>query len=340
MSDVHPSATATLTGIHPEARPRLRPEAILLRRCANELQVGLDAANALRIPDPGGHLRTVLRSLDGQRTWTAVLDDLDSSDGGEVERPLLEQIVRTLAAAELLDLGPARARAEPWRSAHIRLVGAGELGAAVGELLVRSRIRRLHVVDDAPASAMRSAGTRAEALQRRCAALGERSGMDEGSVRIAQHWIKPETDEIALTVIASSTLEIDRTVASDLLRRDAPHLIIRPTPCGAVVGPLVAPGRSSCLHCADLTRRDADPAWPELLRQLLRRQVTVSPAVRTWTIGVAVTQVLCFLAGGRPETLGATVELGAPAYAMRLRTWPAHPECGCHWDAASRSPAD
>lgn len=341
MSAVHASAAATRAGIDPEARPRLRPEAILLRRSASELQIGLDAANALRIPDPGGHLRTVLRSLDGQRTWAMVLGDLGSIvDCGELERSLLEQVVRALSAAELLDLWPAAARAEPWRCAQIRLVGAGELGAAVGEILVRSGIRRLHVVDNAPAHAMRSSGTRAEALQRRCTALAKRGGMDDEPVRIAQHWTKPETDEIALTVVAPSTLEVDRAVATDLLRRDAAHLIVRPTTCGAVVGPLIAPGRSSCLHCADLIRRDADPAWPELLRQLLWRQVGVSPAIRTWATGVAVSQVLCFLAGGRPETLGATVELCAPTYAMRLRTWPAHPECGCRWDAASRPPAE
>jgi hypothetical protein len=338
MSAVHASAAATLARIDPGVRPRLRPEAILLRRSASELQVGLDAGNALRIPDPGGHLQTVLRTLDGHRTWTTVLDDLDSINGidsGKLEQSRLEQVVRALAAGGLLDLRTAAAPAEPWRSAQIRLVGAGEIGAAVGELLVRSGIRRLHVVDDAPANAMRSSGTRAEALQRRCAALAKRGGVDEEPVRIAQHWTKPETDQIALTVVALSTLEVDRTVASDLLRRDAPHLLVRPTTCGAVVGPLVAPGRSSCLHCADLTRRDADPAWPELLRQLLWRQVPMPPAIRTWATGVAVTQVFCFLAGGRPETLGATVELGAPTYAMRLRTWPAHPECGCRWDAGN-----
>ena len=39
----------------------------------------------------------------------------------------------------------------------------------------------------------------------------------------------------------------------------------------AVVGPLVLPGRSSCLSCAHRHRTDADPGWPAVARQLARR---------------------------------------------------------------------
>ena len=38
------------------------------------------------------------------------------------------------------------------------------------------------------------------------------------------------------------------------------------------------PGGRSCLRCADLTRRDADPAWPTVLAQLSRLRLTVPDA--------------------------------------------------------------
>jgi hypothetical protein len=135
---------------------------------------------------------------------------------------------------------------------------------------------------------------------------------------------------VPLTVLVSETVEIPRLAPADLLRHDLAHLLVRPQPAGTVVGPLVVPRRTACLGCTDLGRRDADPAWPALLAQLARTRVTVrSSAVSDWAVAVTVTQVLAFLAGDRPETWGATLELSH--HAMAWRPWPRHRECGCHW---------
>lgn len=326
------SSTGGASPLSPTSRPCLRPEAVLPSRGA-ECQIGLDAVNSLRIPDADGRLRSALSSLDGHRSWSVVLAEAKERQVDTIE---LSRLLHALVAAGLADLNPSGSL-DPWRSAGVRLVGAGTLGAAVGELLVRSGVGRLHVVDGQPAA---RAGTRAEALVRRCAALRRRArylrthdtGDETSDVRVSSHWTKPESRDIALTILAPDALEADRGIAAGLLRRDAPHLVVRPTAAGAVVGPLVVPGRSSCLHCSDLTRRDADPAWPALVGQLTRRQVTVPPAIAAWATGTAVTQVLRFLGGDRPETLGATLEVCAPTYALSLRAWPLHPECGCHWN--------
>ena len=42
----------------------------------------------------------------------------------------------------------------------------------------------------------------------------------------------------------------------------------------------------------------------------------------------ATAEVLTFLDGGTPETLGATVEISAPGR-FRRRTWHPHPGCRC-----------
>ncbi len=52
---------------------------------------------------------------------------------------------------------------------------------------------------------------------------------------------------------------VDPTDAAPLATAGLAHLQVWAGPARAVVGPLVLPGRSTCLHCADLHRADADP---------------------------------------------------------------------------------
>src|SRR3712207_7110553 len=57
-------------------------------------------------------------------------------------------------------------------------------------------------------------------------------------------------------------------LAADLQRRGVPHLVATVRGETGVVGPLVVPGATGCLRCADLHRRDRDPRWPALAAQL------------------------------------------------------------------------
>jgi len=40
-----------------------------------------------------------------------------------------------------------------------------------------------------------------------------------------------------------------------------PHLVVRAEEAIGVVGPLVLPGRWTCLRCVDLSKAARDPAW-------------------------------------------------------------------------------
>lgn len=286
----------------PELRPRLLPGAVLLRRSAEELQIGLDPG--WRLSDPAGRWQRVLSRLDGQRAWRQIAAELPA-----VELAELARLFEALAAAGLAELdagGPG--------AGCVRLVGVGRLGTSIASRLLQSGVARLYVVE--------SHGTRAERLRQR----------HPDRIRLVRHWTQPESPVVDLTVIVADRLEADRAVAADLLRHDAPHLVVRPRPAGALIGPLVLPGRTSCLHCTDLVRRDADPAWPRLLGQLMRATAEVGPPfLADWAVGVTVTQVLGHLAGERPDTCGATLESSAPRYAMTWRSWTSHPECGCRW---------
>ena len=111
-----------------------------------------------------------------------------------------------------------------------------------------------------------------------------------------------------------------------------PHLVATVRGEIGVVGPLVVPGVTSCLRCADLHRRDADPRWPRLAAQLTATEPPPSGATVTCllTVATAALQVLAYLDGSAaPATLDATVELRPPDLRPRVRRWPPHPACRC-----------
>lgn len=134
-----------------------------------------------------------------------------------------------------------------------------------------------------------------------------------------------------LTIVATDT-PITEERRQALHASNAPYLAVTLGIDHGVVGPLVLPGLTSCLRCADLHRQDRDPAWSALAVQLTveRRHGPASDvAVATIVAGAAALQALSFLDGGEPAVLDATVELRMPDWRLRRRSWPPHPDCDC-----------
>jgi hypothetical protein len=140
-----------------------------------------------------------------------------------------------------------------------------------------------------------------------------------------------------LTVIVPDA-PLDDEDRETLHARDTSHLIVHAGPSIGVVGPLVVPGVTSCVHCADLHRSDRDPAWPALAVQLglPRSHASGSDAALVSVIaGVACVQALSFLDAavlpdpGLPAVADGTLELHFPDWRIRRRSWPPHPECDC-----------
>lgn len=322
---------ATLT------HPTLAAHAVVLARGAGEWQVGVEPGRALVLTGTG--LGEVLELLDGRHPLDAVR--VHAQRAGVRAREL-DQTLRALVLAGLVH----ERGAEPAISrtpARVRLVGAGPIGQQVARLLVAGGAAALHVYDDEPPEAALypaagALGNRALAL---CAQLERarptpvrRAARTPVAVAV-NHWSKPEHVAVDLTVVAVEAPEADRVLTDHLLRMDQPHLLVRGHDLGVTVGPLVIPGRTSCVQCADLTRRDADPQWPTVLAQLTRVSQTPPPVLVGWAAAVAAAQALAFLTGGVAETAGSTLELSRPDYAMRLRAWGVHPGCGCGWKARS-----
>lgn len=138
--------------------------------------------------------------------------------------------------------------------------------------------------------------------------------------------------------VLTDYLVADPRVVRDLHDAGTAHLPVRVRDGAGLIGPLVIPGVTSCLRCADLHRSDADPAWPAIATQLCR---TVGSADRPTILGTAalalreIHQVLRALPGGAgaqlepPSTLDTTLEFDVTAGTVAARRWTWHPKCTC-----------
>jgi hypothetical protein len=217
------------------------------------------------------------------------------------------------------------------RRAAVAIHGTGRVSAHLAALLAAAGVGRLHVVD-------------AGDVHLHHAVPGGLAPADEGrvfaeAVTSAILRAAPDTDTTPLAIGQRPDLvilAIDEPIDSDrreaLHARGCTHLVVRLAADHGAVGPMVIPGLTSCLRCADLHRRDRDPAWPALAVQLTvpRPAGPVSDvALSTIIAGVAAAQVLAYLDDGQPSTIEGTLEMHLPDWRIRRRSWPIHADCDC-----------
>ena len=136
-------------------------------------------------------------------------------------------------------------------------------------------------------------------------------------------------------VVLTDDLIADPRLAVDLVAAGIPHLQVRIRDGKGVVGPMVLPGQTSCLRCADLTRCGYDDEWPLVAAQLLGRVGQASPAAILATAAVALGQLEA-VASGRftpaPASLDATLEIDLDTHTCGIRSWERHSLCECWQD--------
>lgn len=323
LGQVNVSAAAQVEPSLPLARLRLARHAVVLRRDADTLQVGVHPAIAVPVA-----YHDLLRGLAAATSESQLRA---AASAGGLPDGSATQLVETLRAAGLLTDGPLEAGPP---APVLRLIGAGSLGRRTASVLASAGLASCYLADlpgvgpgpharPAPLHAPDRLDSLARTLRRRHPEL---------DVRRVRHWTKPDETPVDLTVVAADGPEVDRLITDTLTATDQPYLVLRSSGHEVSVGPLVVPGQSSCLRCADLARRDADPQWPWVLAQLTRVRLDPAPSLLAWAAAYAATQVLAFASsGGTPESLGHTVELSTSDHAVRLRPWPLHRECGCRW---------
>ncbi|MBS9533651.1 TOMM precursor leader peptide-binding protein [Mycobacterium sp. M1] len=138
-------------------------------------------------------------------------------------------------------------------------------------------------------------------------------------------------------VVLSDYLVTDPRLLRELHADRVPHLPVRVRDGTGLVGPLVLPGMTSCLNCADLHRRDRDAAWPALAAQLRDTVAHADRPTLLATAALALDQVNRVLAAVRgtvgesapPPILNTTLEFDLAAGTIMTRHWDPHPLCDC-----------
>lgn len=218
-----------------------------------------------------------------------------------VNRGIVDAGAMTDLVEALVDAGLATATPPPHnRSASIRIHGRGPLS-------------------DLLAGALRCSG--AKVRQSRL----NHAGVTPGSTDL---------------VVLSDFLVADPRVLRELHQARVPHLPVRVRDGTGLVGPLVIPGVTSCLECADLYRSDRDAAWPAVAAQLRDAVGSADRATMLGTAALALNQVDRVIravhesddprrAREPPPTLDTTLEFDVGTGSTVSRRWSRHPRCEC-----------
>jgi hypothetical protein len=352
-------------------RPVLKPGLRRVWRDPTTLQIGLDPDRAVVLTGVDPPVVALLDSLDGTReredvvdaaardglgpaavrrlldvlAGRGVLDDAarDTSTLRALPPEERDRLFPDVVSLSLSATGPDRPldaldALERRRRATVEVRGCGRVGTGLAAALASAGVGTVVPVD----AQQTRHGDRAPAGPTAHDVGASRAEAARRAVRRAAD-VRTDPDPSAgppdLVVLAPDGPDL---VPDDaLVRAGRPHLVARVRETTGVVGPLVLPGRTACLRCLDLSRRDRDPAWPGVVAQLAGTpgpwacDVLLATAVGT----LAAMQALAHVDGRpSPETCGGTLELGLGDLDLRRRSWPVHPACGCGWPVGSPSP--
>lgn len=333
-------------------RPRLLAGLPVLGRRPGEVQIGLDPRHGVVASGLPPHAADALRRLDGSTPTDALLaaapeeaDALHDLLTGLAERGLLEDAAErpelppgqlrhdaTAAALRTRAAGAARRPASALIAARagsaVRIIGNGRLAIAIGTSLAAAGVGRVRL------DATGTVGPEDIGCGYTAADIGRRRRhAAAGAIRAAApdpvHRLPRTAAEFV--VLADAPVP-DPALVYALQTRRIPHLLVHARGGRGIVGPLVFPGRTSCLRCADLHRAGADPSWAAVAGQLAGRALPTELACAQATAAFAVGQVLTVLertAGSTPATWNGTVEVDPFDCAVRRVGWPPHGGCDC-----------
>jgi hypothetical protein len=222
-------------------------------------------------------------------------------------------------------------------AASVQVTGTSRLVAHVGAVLAAAGVGRVHCAVDGMTRLFHTTvggvgpNDEGQPLSQACEAALRRAAP---TVDTAPFSLERPAD---LTVLATEAPVPDERMDA-LQAAGVPYLAAVLGLDSGTIGPLVLPGVSGCLRCADLHRSDRDPAWPALAAQLglgRRHGPASDVAVATVVAGVLAAQALEFLDGGQPVTIDGTIEFRLPDWRLRRRTWGRHPCCDCSVDDVS-----
>jgi bacteriocin biosynthesis cyclodehydratase domain-containing protein len=317
-------------------RPRVRPGLPVLRRQAGEIQVGLDPRHATVVTGLPEPVVRAAGTLAGHRTTAELLAEVGPDPAG---RAALRDLLSGLTAKGLLRdaataapvpsrlLGEESARrSDPAGRANLAVAvhGDGRLAVASACLLATAGVGRVRPEDVGLGYRDDDVGR-----ERRVAAADAVRRMD-ATVRTGRFNARRRPDLVLLT----DAVVPDPALVGMLTADAVPYLVVHVRDGVGVVGPLVVPGLTGCLRCADLRRAQSDRCWPGIAAQLAGRPQLADLACTQATASFAAAQALEALrwsrsASTRPATWNATVEIDPVSATTHHRAWPPHPACPC-----------
>jgi bacteriocin biosynthesis cyclodehydratase domain-containing protein len=294
-------------------RPRYRPQSPLLWREPGRLQVG-EGTHHVILSGVTTQMAAWLVGLDGLRTLDQVVAELP------IPAPQAARMLRAAVAAVAVE--DAAGMPDAWR-----WVGIADRDATSGD--------------------RQAAGNTYGSMHRADLAIDRRL--------TTSWWVRGRgiiADQVRLALAVAGMPEARKASAADLIVLadpqhpvafddpgiQAPHLPIGVYGDRAIVGPLVVPGQTSCLQCAYLHTRDADPCWPSLSLQLSRSlsRLADHPVDRLHALTAAAVAALLIRDWvDQPE--GRTwrnraIEIRLPEGRRTDHERPPHPVCSCAWN--------
>ena len=335
-------------------RLRLAPGRVALWRSSSCLQLGLDQQRAMVLDDVPAPLAALLKRMDGIRSTAELVTEAQVA--GSSRRDALMMLAELhrcglVQETSAADHGPPgwhrvalAAEAASWsvhttratrhvlgarREATVRVIGSGRVAVAVATALAAAGVGHLALhACGAVTAADLGTGYLPDDLGR------PRAAASADAVRRAAPDVSVTARHQPDLIVLCDVVVPEPTTVTELHQTGIAHLIGYAHEGTAMVGPLVWPGRSSCLRCAELHRADVDLAWPKLAAQLVGLVATAGLACTQLAAALTVEQVLAVLAGPAagipvPPTWGATLELDPLRGILRRHPRPAHPRCDC-----------
>ena len=204
-------------------------------------------------------------------------------------------------------------------------VGDGEVARATRRFRIRPHCRQEHRVRPDPTVSVHSRTPSSAPWSP--AGYSTRRSRGYRNTDVVRTWNEQ------LVVLADDVVTDPRLV-SDLVRCGLPHLSVRIRDGNGVIGPLVVPGQSSCLRCADIIRSELDPHWLHLSAQLLGSAGHAESAMIHASVALALAEIdsaLSETAATYAASLSSTLEIALRPYRITTRRWPRQISCSCQY---------
>jgi hypothetical protein len=341
--------------MHPALKPRLRNPAATALRDRNCIQVDIDPSHSLLLTGDIAQIREFLSLLTGEHTvaeLTARFEFAKSTLFQLSQRGLLEtelfdsDITAGLTAAQLnqllitqrsqqaarADLNFAKERIQNLSDSYIWIANSGAASALTALLLAQQHVGRIKLADLAGFTHVMLPYwiTSAEPAD---VQLVNAMQAASTNLKLTQPAGMPDPD---LVIIADRPWR-DPSETSSLLNRSIPHLIIDPLISEVAIGPLVIPGKSSCLNCQEQQLVNVDQSWP-IMRKLIGQHATVQPdqLLLLTAISFAVAQLTTAISESNLERCALVNQrwrFKLPGPSIEIVNCQPNMFCSCQWGA-------